>query len=641
MAHDPRVVRTDAQGRALVVAAVLIVAGSLCFGRLAQWQLVDRERLLEAAGSRITDTAVADPLRGTITDRSGSVVLASTVMRQQLVAQPSALSVEEKASVRDTLVTLLELDGEAASRLTVGLNSTRQWSILHPGLTDQEADLVRSAASAGELPGIALTPVRMRYYPQPGGASESSLASHVLGFVNGDGVGQYGIESYYNEQLAGSRQITRTERGADGAERQVEVSAALPGVDLQLSIDAGLQTLVEQEAAAAGVANQAESVSVVVMDPYTGDVLTSASWPSYNANRYSVTAARDPRRFVDPTISSVYEPGSVMKAITSVAGIESGVVTPQTVINDQSVLQLDSGVNSVRNADRRSKGALTLSQAFAWSRNIIFSKIALSLGKSTSEASQRLYATWLRFGFGGKTGIDLSGESQGLVNSPATKRWSELDLANGSFGQGVSVTLMQLATAYSAMLNGGVLVRPRVVHAINGVEQPITTRGLATSGRVSSQIIEMTKGLTRIVPLYTRLANIPSYASGGKSGTAQIWLTKEKNGGKAGWDKRHFNFTYVGWIGQTAPEYVVAVSIRRGTPIVNMPGNILNNIESFELFRRIAEEIASLFNIPPAVPATGSGSASPAHRRAPEPSALVGLLVGGDPLRRQFVLRRT
>ena len=640
MAHDPRVVRTDAQGRALIVAAVLIAAGSLCFGRLAQWQLVDRERLLEAAGSRISDTAVADPLRGTITDRSGSVVLASTVMRQQLVAQTSALSAEEKSSVRDTLITLLQLDGEAASRLTAGLNSTRQWSILHPGLTDQEAELVRSAATAGQLPGIGLTPVRMRYYPQPGGAAESSLASHILGFVNGDGAGQYGSESYYNELLAGSRQITRTERGADGIERQVEVAAALPGADLQLCIDAGLQTLVEQEVAAAGVANQAESVSVVVMDPFSGDILTSASWPSYNANRYNVTAARDPSRFIDQTISSVYEPGSVMKAVTSVAGIESGAVTPQTVINDQSVLRLDDGVNSVRNADHRSKGALTLSEAFAWSRNVIFSKVALSLGKSTSEASQRLYATWLRFGFGGKTGIDLSGESQGLVNSPATQRWSELDLANGSFGQGVSVTLMQLATAYSAMLNGGVLVRPRVVHAINGVEQPITTRGIATSGRVSSQIIEMTKGLTRIVPLYNRLASIPSYASGGKSGTAQIWLTKEKNGGTAGWDKRHFNFTYIGWIGRTAPEYVVAVSIRRGTPIVNTQGNILNRIESFELFRRVAEELASLFNIPPAAPATGSGSTSPAHHRAPEPSALVGLLVGGDPLRRQAALRR-
>jgi cell division protein FtsI/penicillin-binding protein 2 len=210
------------------------------------------------------------------------------------------------------------------------------------------------------------------------------------------------------------------------------------------------------------------------------------------------------------------------------------------------------------------------------------------LGGSTSEASQSLYGTWLKFGFGGKTGIDLASESQGLVNSPDQQRWSELDLANGSFGQGIGTTLIQLATAYSAMLNGGVLVRPRVVQAVNGVEQPIITRGRATTPRVSSQIVEMSTGLTKLVPIYYRLANIPNYASGGKSGTAQIWLNKELNGGEAGWDKRHYNFSYVGWIGQTAPEYVIAVSLRRVPPVVNRVGTILNNIESYELFRRVA-----------------------------------------------------
>jgi len=641
MAHDPRVVRTDAQGRALVVGVVLIVAGSLCFGRLAQWQLTGRDRLLAAAGSRISQEASATPLRGTITDRSGSVVLASTVMRQQLIAQPSALSPEEKVSVHDTLVSRLNLNEEASARVLDGLGSTRSWSLLLTGLDDQAAATVRSAAEAGLLPGISLQPTRMRYYPQPGGGAESSLASHVLGFVNGEGVGQYGIEGYYDQLLAGTSEVTRIERGSDGIDRQVQVSAALPGADLELCIDAGLQTLVEQEVATAGVANQAESVSVVVMDPFSGDVVSSASWPSYDANNFSVIAARDPSRFQDPAISSVFEPGSVMKAITSVAGLESGVVTPQTVINDQTVLRLDDGVNAVRNADHRSKGAMTLSEAFAWSRNVVFSKVALSLGKSTSEASQRLYATWLRFGFGGETGIDLSGESQGLVNSPNQQRWSELDLANGSFGQGISTTLMQLTTAYAALVNGGVLIRPRVVHAVNGVEQPITTRGVATSAKVSTQLIEMTKGLTRLVPLYSRLSSIPQYASGGKSGTAQIWLTKAERGGKAGWDKHHFNFTFVGWIGRTAPEYVIGVSIRRGTPVVNLQGNILNNVESFELFRRIAEDLTSLFKIPPAAPALGDGSTSPAHHGAPEPSAPVGLLVGGDPLRRQMVMRRT
>lgn len=641
MSGDPRSVRTDHAGRGLVIGIALVLAGSLCLGRLAQWQLFDRDRLLDVAGSRLSLTQSAEPLRGTIMDRTGSVVLAATVMRYQLIAETSGLTDGERSEVASTLLEVLSLDDIDATRLRAGLATRRAWSLLLPALDEPAAEAVRAASSAGLLPGISLREVRTRIYPQPGGASATSLASHLLGFVNGSGAGQYGVEEYYNEQLGGSAQVTRLERGADGIERPVIVSEAREGVDLQLSIDAGLQTLVEQEVAAAGVANQAESVSVVVMDPYSGDILSSASWPSYDANRYGVVAARDPSRFVDPAVSSVYEPGSVMKAITSVAGLESGLYSPSSIIGDQSVLELDHGVNEVRNADRRSKGQMTLAAAFAWSRNVVFSKVALSLGDSTSEASRVLFGTWLRFGFGGKTGIDLASESQGLVNSPDTQRWSELDLANASFGQGVGTTLIQLATAYSAMLNGGVLVRPRVVRAVDGVEQPIISRGSATTSRVSSQIIEMSTGLTKLVPIYNRLASIPNYASGGKSGTAQIWLNKDLNGGKAGWDKRHFNFSYVGWIGQTAPEYVIAVSLRRVPPVVNRVGVILNNIESYELFRRVAEDLTVLFKMTPATPTSGRGLTSPAHRRAPEPSALVGLLVGGDPLRVERVTRRT
>lgn len=640
MGGDPRSARTDRSGRGLLIGIALVLAGILCLGRLVQWQLIDRDRLIDVAGSRLSLSQSAEPLRGTIMDRTGSVVLAATVMRYQLIAETSTLTDEQRSSIESTLLEVLSLDDVDASRLRTGLSVARTWSLLLPALDESEADAVRAASSAGLLPGISLREVRTRLYPQPGGASGTSLASHVLGFVNGSGEGQYGVEGYYNEQLRGSAQVTRLEQGDDGIQRPVVVADLREGVDLQLSIDAGLQTLVEQEVATAGIANQAESASVIVMDPYSGDILTSASWPSYDANRYGVVAARDPSRFVDPAISSVYEPGSVMKAITSVAGLESGRYSPNSTIDDQRVLHLDHGVNEVTNADRRSKGQMTLASAFAWSRNVVFSKVALSLGASPSEASHVLFDTWLRFGFGGKTGIDLASESLGLVNSPDQQRWSELDIANASFGQGVGTTLIQLATAYSAMLNGGVLVRPRVVQAINGVEQPIITRGRATSPRVSSQIIEMSTGLTKLVPIYTRLASIPNYASGGKSGTAQIWLSKELRGGKAGWDKNHFNFSYVGWIGETSPEYVIAVSLRRVPPVVNRIGVILNNIESYELFRRVAEDLAALFQLTPAAPASGRSLTSPAHRRAPEPSALVGLPVGGDPLRTERASRR-
>ncbi|MFM7825092.1 MAG: hypothetical protein ACKO8K_03275, partial [Candidatus Limnocylindrus sp.] len=257
MSGESRAVRSDRVGRGLVIGIALVLAGLLCVGRLAQWQLIERDRLLEVAGSRLSLTQSAEPLRGTIMDRTGSVVLATTVMRYQLIAETSALSDSERLAVESTLLEVLSLDDIDTARLRAGLAARRTWSLLLPALDEPAADAVRAASTTGLLPGISLREVRTRLYPQPGGASETSLASHILGFVNAAGAGQYGVEEYYNDQLAGSAQVTQLERGGDGIERPVIVSDAREGVDLQLSIDAGLQTLVEQEAAAAGVANQA------------------------------------------------------------------------------------------------------------------------------------------------------------------------------------------------------------------------------------------------------------------------------------------------------------------------------------------------------------------------------------------------
>jgi cell division protein FtsI (penicillin-binding protein 3) len=318
-----------------------------------------------------------------------------------------------------------------------------------------------------------------------------------------------------------------------------------------------------------------------------------------------------------------------MKAITAVAGLESGLYTPNTMIQDEAVLPLDNGATKVRNSDLKSKGSMTLTAALAWSRNIIFSKVGLSLGSNTREAAARLYATWLRFGFGGKTGIDVVGESQGLVNDPADRRWREIDVANASFGQGVGTTLIQLAVAYSALVNGGVLVRPRLVESVDGVTIPITVRGTATTPEVSAQMVGLTGQVTSSVPFYAKLTRMDGYAYGGKTGTAQIWL-KDADGGKGAWDYEHYNFTFVGWVGKTSPEYVIAISIRRGTPVTQRQGAIVNRIESFELFRRVAQNLISVYNIPPAVAAATGGLTSPTHPGVPEPSAPVMPAVGGD-----------
>jgi cell division protein FtsI (penicillin-binding protein 3) len=215
------------------------------------------------------------------------------------------------------------------------------------------------------------------------------------------------------------------------------------------------------------------------------------------------------------------------------------------------------------------------------------------------------------------------------VNDPADRRWREIDVANASFGQGVGTTLIQLAVAYSALVNGGVLVRPRLVESVDGVTIPITVRGTATTPEVSAQMVRMTGQVTSSVPFYAKLTRMDGYAYGGKTGTAQIWL-KDADGGKGAWDYEHYNFTFVGWVGKTSPEYVIAISIRRGTPVTQRQGAIVNRIESFELFRRVAQDLISVYNIPPAVAAATGGLTSPTHPGVPEPSAPVMPAVGGD-----------
>lgn len=629
MSPDPRTLRSDSRLRANVVTAALLLIAVVILARLGYWQVVARDQLLEAGAAQLRTTVTNEPVRGTITDRTGAVVLATTVLRHRLLSQGAALSAADRASTADALVAALALDSTSALKVRSLLASGRKWAVLLPTLDDPQTEIVRVEMTSGRVRGVTLKEVRVRLYPQPGGGVGTTLASHLLGFVNSDGGGQYGLEEYYNEQLAGAASVSTTVRGADGQLVTTQVTAGRTAVNLQLHIDATLQTLIEQEVATAGIADDAESVSAVVMDPYTGAIISSASWPSYDANNFGVTAARDPSRFINPATTSIYEPGSVMKAITSVAALESGRYTPATQIQDEALLMLDNGATKIRNSDLKSKGSITLTAALAWSRNVIFSKVGLSLGSNAREAAASIYATWLRFGFGGKTGIDVVGESQGLVNDPADRRWREIDVANASFGQGVGTTLIQLAVAYSALVNGGVLVRPRLVESVDGVAIPITVRGMATSPGVSSQMVRMTSQVMSSVSSYAKLVRMDGYAYGGKTGTAQIWL-KDADEGKGAWDDEHYNFTFVGWVGKTAPEYVIAISIRRGTPVTQRQGVIVNRIESYELFRRVAQNLISVFNIPPAVAAAAGGLATPTHPGVPEPSAPALPAVGGD-----------
>ena len=418
--------RTDSRRRLLFLLIVFAIGSTLLTARLAYWQVIDRERLAGQAAAQTTVTLDSPSKRGDIYDRTGTVVLATTVQRERLVAALDQLTPERRRSTVLELSRILALDETEAAALRDRMTGTARYVILRHGLDRTTADRIRSAMDAKRVFGLSLEPEPERVYPQVGGGPGSTLAAHLIGFVNREGGGQYGIEQYYQATLAGEPRIVVAQRDASGLpmlEDAVVSQAGAPGTDLRLTIDAGLQLKVEQELLAAWVADRAKRASAVVMDPYTGEIYASATYPSYDGNDYKAIATVDPGRFIDPTISTVYEPGSVFKMMTAAAALTNGTVTPSTRIKDVGTLHLDKGRTKIDDADRKGMGWMTFEDGVAYSRNVVAAKVALALGKSTRESSAILYDMWLRLGYGQPTGIDLAGEVVGIVRDPALNKW--------------------------------------------------------------------------------------------------------------------------------------------------------------------------------------------------------------------------
>ena len=580
--------RTDSRRRLLFLLGLFLVGTVALVARTAYWQVVRSDWLMVRAVAQTTVTTETPSRRGEIYDRTGVILLATTVDRERLIASADQIPPSKVDGTARTLVRLLELDAAAELALRDKLASRKPYVILARGIDPKLGERIRTAMRDGRLTGVGLEPEPERVYPQAGGGPDSTLAAHLLGFVNRESAGQYGVEQYYQDILAGQPRVTVSQRDVDGRlrpETSTVERAGVPGEDLRLTIDASLQLAVEQELLAAYIADKAKSVSAVVMDPYTGEVYAQATYPSYDANAYRSVAAADPGRFIDPIVSHVYEPGSVFKMMTASIALETGTVTPTTKIKDVGTLKLDGGRTKIDNADRKGMGWITFEDGIAYSRNVVAAKVARQLGADTRESSAILYDAWRELGYGSPTGIDLAGEVAGLVRDPALQPWSEIDLANGAFGQGVAVTPIQLAAAYAALLNGGLTIQPHVVKSIGVDDQLIGLGTRVVEPGVSDDLRAMADHVIDEVPFYRDRTLVPGYHVGGKTGTAQIWDTEKRR-----WKHNLFNYSFVGYIGREAgvPDLIVAVRIEEGTPTVARVGQLEMPVMSFELFRRIA-----------------------------------------------------
>ena len=592
--------RTDSRVRLLLLLLVVFLASTGMAMRLAYWQIGQRQQLTAMSAQNSTYQKSIPALRGTIYDRTGTIVLARTICRYRIVGDPHDLSATDSARTIAALIDYLSLSDEDAAKLRKAMATDAYYIVL---VTDVDADVVQemlTQQSHGGLVGITFEQEPVRIYPQAGGAPRTSLAAHLLGFVNAAGIGQYGLEQQYDTVLAGRPEIVQIDPTVLGPAGTKIIDPGSVGQDIRTTIAAGLQLELEQEVFAAWVADRAKTVSAVVMDPKTGEILAQASYPSYDANSYVAVANEDPGLFTDPIISKVYEPGSVFKMLTASAALQSKTTALTTQINDYGILKLAGG-QEVADADRKAKGWRTFAYMVAWSRNVGVSQAAFRLGKTTAAASKVLYQTWQSYGIGQKTGIDLAGEASGIARDPTAEPWRQIDLANASFGQGVAVTPMQLTRAYAAMANGGTLVTPHVMLVDAKVGESATAAPPDTrviSASLSSTLTGLMGYVLTAVPSYAQRTYIPGYYVGGKTGTAQIW-DPGLDGGKGGWKVDVYNYSFYGWVGHSKPELVIGAVIYEGTPTVIKQGVLDMPVQSYELFRRIATDAVTSHSIVP------------------------------------------
>jgi cell division protein FtsI (penicillin-binding protein 3) len=580
--------RTDSRPRLILLLLFLgVFAGALGL-RLAYWQIGQGDMLRTEAQKQLAGTGQdALPPRGEIVDRDGAV-LATTAYRDLLAAYPDLMSSDDRARIARKLGEILGMSTAQVDALVATFDQAPQYAIVARRLTVDQSDQVRDGLRSGELSMLDLEPQPVRFYPNSGGSPDTTLASQLLGFVTDDGMGRYGIEQYSQDYLAGTDPAT-ADLGSDLID-----SAALPttGADVQLTIDASLQLRLEKELYAAWVADRAPRVTGLVMDPYTGAILAWGSVPGYDANDYTDIAENSPELFVDPIVSQVYEPGSVMKMFTAAAALEEGVVTLNTPVADGRVLKI--GPNEVRNGDLDSIGVVPFQDIIARSRNVGTGRVAMSLGATTDDGASILYDMWTRLGIGEPTGIELGNESSGLVADPLISKWQTIDLVNRAFGQGVAITPLQLARGYSAMVNGGSLPTPHLIQSLGGDEASFPEPRQVMENSLSDLLQKLMIHVVEAGPHYAAETLIPNYVVGGKTGTAQIW---DQQAGA--WMGDTYNHTFVGFVGSDKPEALILVRIHDTEPHVKRNWGMTLEMSSNELFRRVAVDTIEALDIPP------------------------------------------
>jgi stage V sporulation protein D (sporulation-specific penicillin-binding protein) len=518
-----------------MLAATLLTG--VIWTRLAYWQVVQHTTLAAAAQAQYHELVELPAARGAIFDRNLKQLVVNTTVYSAFVS-PDQIPDDQRARVALALGQVLGADANKVNRT---LASGAKFAYIARRFSKDKADQLKAML----LPGVGLEEEQQRAYLP--GIANSTLAADLLGFVNYDGQGQYGIEGYYQKQLAGTPGYISSYR--DLANREIVLGThthqdPVNGSDMVLSLDANIQFAAEQALADGVKRDRAESGSVLVMDPNTGGIIAWADYPSYNANNFAHT---DPAAFLDNISSSIYEPGSVMKVVTLSGAINAGSITPDMVINDPGYLNV--GGYRISDWDHRNHGSITYTYVLEHSLNVGAMKAMLAEGHTN------FYNYLQAFGLTKPSGIDVAGED--TVPLPPAAQMGDSQFATISFGQGVDVNLVQMLAAVNVIANGGRYAPPHVVDRIGTTLNPllIAPQRQVISPAAAAQMTAMMEQVVQNGSGWSSRVRGFEKDQAGKTGTSQIPVNGKYT--QEEWT------SFVGFLPAQHPKFTMLIVIRK------------------------------------------------------------------------------
>ncbi len=570
--------RQQAFNRFMLIVAFLVLWIGGIGARLVYLQVNQHDWLKDRAENQRLEIKRSKMPRGTIYDRDGRV-LAMSVTVKTLYAD--ATQIGDVAVAAKSVAKAAGLNHkELLKTLTDGKESERKFVPLVRGISEEKAQEINKAldtigvkkADMPKFAGLHWRDEQTRSYPH------ESLAAHVIGFSNNDGVGQAGIEQSQNDLLYGAVIKRVQERDRLGRVYDEQVSEKEPPKDVMLTLSSSIQYKTEAPLAKAVQAAGAKAGMAIVIDNKTGEILAMANYPTFDPNKLgSITS----ENLMNRSVQSVYSPGSVFKLVTYGAALEKHLFTPEQMI-DKGNGTISVGGRVFK--DHGSGGQVTYLKAMAQSSNVGAIKTALSVGKND------FHSTVMKLGFGKATGIELPAETKGIVRDPA--RWNGDSLASMAIGYEIGVSALQMATAFATIANDGVRVKPHIIKQIRQFDEQIgSTPEPEKEQVVSAETARNMRKLLRevVVSGTAKRAAVDGYSIAGKTGTAWKFDEKTKRVSAA-----KYMSSFIGMAPADNPQVTIAVIIDEPRVGGRDGGQV-----AAPIFKEIAEQILPELNVKP------------------------------------------